>query len=217
MFNSLKSMIFTEDPNQPPAAKPVARPATTEQVASAGQVFQHQPINDKFVEALRKTVKGRQTAFTSLLDSAETLKAYIPDETTRFRAAFDQIKGQGRTARDIAAAIEVHVQDLAAQQLQFDNALDKERVNTVGSLENELTRLGPANDAAQQQIQSMAQQMAALNETINKNNMRLNELQGLIGAENNRIISSKSQFDVALNVVQTELNGQKSIILSALA
>lgn len=222
MWNKLKSLVIEEDPKDA-SAKPaqptpqgVQQGLPSNQPAFVPQAYQPE-VNNQFVDALRTTLKNRSTAYTALLTGADKLAAYIPDQTMRFRASYDQIKTEGRGVKEIAAAIEVHAQDLSSQQMIFSQALDKERAKTVGEFEAELRRLEPANANAQQQIQNMEAQIVKLREQMSGTAQRQLELQQQIAIENDRITTSKQQFDTAMNIVKSELDAQKNIVLTALS
>lgn len=219
MWKTLKSFVVEEDPKDATAAP---APQGVQQAPKPGQpafvppVYQHE-VNNQFVDALRTALKGRSTAYTALLNGAEKLAAYIPDQTMRFKASFDQIKTEGRGVKEIAAAIEVHAQDLSSQQMHFIKALDQERAKTVGECEAELRRLEPANANAQQQIENMEAQIVRLREQISGTTQRQLELQQQVTIENDRIATQKQQFETAMNIVKSELDAQKNIILTALS
>ena len=198
--------------------KPKEQPAPTEakvMTQVAGQPYVA-PADNEFLTALRNSIKGRSSAYTSLVQAADKLASIIPDANMRLKAAF-ATTGEGRSVKDVTNAIDIHIADLESQKLQCKNAIDAQRQSSVGSLQAELTTLKPANDAAQQQITALTEQIRNLTESITRNNTRAAELQLQINAEELRLDSRQQQFDAALNTVKAELTAQKNIVTSTLA
>jgi chromosome segregation ATPase len=218
MWSSIKSALFVDGEATPEASK-VSAPVQGVQ-PTAGGAMNAQPVpvvsDNSFIEALRKAVKTRPTAFTSLLAAADKLANIIPDPNTRLKAAYATVSGEGRGLKEVVGAIEVHIADLEGQKLQFMSALEAQRTAALGTLESEMNSIGPANQSAAQQIQSMTQQIQQLQELIARNTNREAELKGKITAEQARFTVSQQQFESALVLVKTELESQRSAITSTL-
>lgn len=218
MWSSIKNAIFVDEvakPQQQVAAAP-AQTAQHAQVSAGSAPQAMQPADNTFIEALRKAVKGRATAFTSLLAAADKLANIIPDPNTRLKAAYATVSGEGRGLKEVIGAIDIHVADLEGQKLQFMSAVDNQRNAAIGSLESELNSIGPANQSAAQQIQAMTQQIQQLQELISKNTVRETEIKGKIAAEQARFTVSQQQFESALVLVKNELESQRAAIMSTL-
>lgn len=172
--------------------------------------------NNEFVTALRNAIKARQTAFTALLAAADKLAGIIPDPTTRLKAAFATVSGEGRGIREVLQAIDVHIADLESQRLQFTRAMDGQKQSAIGTLQAELDSLKPSNDSAAAQIQSMQQQIQSLQELMANNNTRAGELSAKIATEGARFTTAAQQFETALVLVKGELDGQKAAVSSTL-
>lgn len=218
MLGKLKSLVWEDDPKQA-AAKPAAptgsAPLGAAPVAAAPGVAA--PVDDKFVQALRTAIKNRPTAFTALLAAADKLASIIPDSNTRLKAAYATVAGEGRDVRTILGAIEVHAADLESQRMAFTKQAEDAARAAIGAKQAELDSIDPSIASAQSQIESLTRQIQSLNDTIAQKSARKAELTADIANENARFAGAKSQFETALTIVKSELDGQKAIIQSALS
>ncbi len=213
MLDKLKGFIFEEDTN----TKTNQAPAPSSSSVSTGTPVQASAptIDDEFVQALRAALKARSTAFTALLNNADKLSTVIPDANMRLRAAFQMLEGRG--LKEILGAIDVHSADLESQRMQFARQAEEASKSAIGSKQLELDTIDPAIQNAQQQIEMLTRNIAALNETIAQKNSRKAELTIQISEENQRFESAKQRFETALTIVKSELEGQRAIIQSALS
>lgn len=203
------------------ATQAPAKPQTTAQVGTAGTATvntQSVPVsvNNEYLTLLRNAIKARSTAFTALVANADKLANVIPDSAMRLKAAFEMVKGDGRGLKEIMGAIDVHLADLESQRMQFGAAMTRQKQTAIGVLQSEFDSLAPANQTAASQIQALQQQIAALQETMNRNTSRAAELQSQITTEGMRFTTAEQQFETALQIVKTELEGQKAVVGSTL-
>jgi chromosome segregation ATPase len=219
VWSKISSALFVDEskPKSTPGQTPIPAPGTplgaSTSAPSAGVMT---PAQNPFADALRAAIKNRPTAFTSLLAAADKLANIIPDPTTRLKAAYATVSGEGRGLREVVGAIDVHVADLEAQKMQFMQALERQRREALGAIEAELSSLPQSNNTANAQIQAMTQQIQQLQELIVKNNARIAELQANATAESTKFTTSQQQFEAALVLVRGELEGQKSAVMSTL-
>ena len=190
------------------SAPPVRQPATLPS-ASAG------PSDNPFIDLLRQAVKARNSPYTSLQLAIDKL-SMIPDPTVRTQAAFATIQGEGRGAREVLQAVDVHLQDLESQKMQFSQAVERQRTAALGALQSELDSIAPANAAAQQQIEQLSQQINNLTQQIGQRNARAGEVQAQIATEGQRFTLQGQQFEAALTIVKAELEGQKMVLATTL-
>ena len=209
----LNKYVLAGDGDTAKPAAPAAAPATQALGAAPSTVA----ASNEFVTALRNAIKARSTVYTALLQAADKLVSIIPDPNTRLKAAFASVQGEGRGLREVIGALDVHVADLESQRMQFGQALAKQREAAVGVLQRELDGLKPANDTAAQQIQAMTAQIQQLQTLITTNTTRAAELQGQITAQTMQFTQTEQQFVSALQIVKSELDGQKAAVMSVLS
>jgi hypothetical protein len=218
MFNSLKNMIFEEDPNEvKPAAHAQAAPTFTNgQLAPASPGFTTTPqVSPEFVTAIRKVVLGRNTALTQLLGAADKLTTIIPDPTTRFKAAF-ATAGNGRSVKQIAEAVDIHISDVDGEELRFKAAIDQKVASEVGTLEQRAQLAAQAIQSAQQQIEQAQQRITELTQQIGRQQGEQAQAQAEANAKRNEIEQASVQFKLAAQHVRHELQSHKTTIMSAL-
>jgi hypothetical protein len=213
MFDKLKSMLY-EDAAPAPQA-PVA-PATASVAGSAPIAVTLGPVvNVDMVAAIRKAVFGRNTAFTQLLSASEALADVIPDPTMRLKAAH-KTGGAGRTGKQIADAVDVHLQDVDGEELRFKNLIDSKVQNEVGSIDGQVQVATSQAAQAAQEIEQLNQRIGGLQKLIADMNGKATELSAQSVAKRTELDTAMAQFKLAANAVRTELNGSKTAILSTL-
>jgi chromosome segregation ATPase len=216
MWKTLKNLVVEDDSSGQSAAPKTTTTAATP-LGHAAPASTAVAADNKFVQALRGAIKNRATAFTSLLAAADKLVTIIPDPTTRLKAAFATVAGEGRGVKEVLGALEIHASDLEGQRLQFQRAAEEAKNIAVGGLQRELDTIQPSVAGAQSQITSMQTQIQSLNELIAQKSARGAELTAQISTENQRLTTSQQEFETALTIVKSELDGQKAIILTALS
>lgn len=215
MWSTIKGALFEGEEQKPQQEQVQSKPITSNQAGGSSGTT---PLtNDKFVSALKTAIKNRQTAFTALMAAAEKLANIIPDPNTRLKAAYATIQGEGRGAKEILGAIEVHQADLESQKLSFNKQSEDALRLTIGGKQSELDSIDPSIQTAQNQIQALTQQIQTLNETIAQRTARKAELTADIANDSATFARAKQEFETALTIVKTELDSQKAVIVSALS
>ena len=210
--NSLKNMIFEQDKTPQPETA-TAVPVKASQSAPVPSL----DASNKYVGLLRQAMQQRPTALTALTNAAEKLEGVIPDRSMRIKAAFQMVKSDGRGVKELLDAITIHVADLESQRLQFSRAMETESATAIGTLESEASTLAFNTKSAQDQILQLQSQLNGLTNIINENNTKAFEITNKIAGEKNRLDQNARQFDVALQIVKGELEGQRTVIQSALS
>ena len=207
---AIKEFVMEDDSSATVAAVvAVAAPATSAPLVQS-------VVDNKYIEALRASIKARPTALTALTIAAEKLE-FIPDANMRLKAAFQSVKSEGRGVKEILEAITVHAADLESQKLQFTRALETESETTVGRLQDHNLNLKSEVDSARLQIKSFESQIEKLNEIISKHSVTSNANSAQINDEKSRLARNAQQFEIALTVVKNELESQRVVIQSALS
>lgn len=204
----------TQTTQQPNSAASSAVPAAIQQPAGAAQA---PAATNKFVDVLRTSIRNRQTAFTALVTAADRLSNIIPDASTRLKAAFATIAGEGRDVRSIIQALDVHAADLDGQRMAFERQAEQAMKTTTGTWQAELDTIDPTIKSLQDQALALQQQIQSLSESITAKGSRKVELQNLLSVEQQRFEAARQEFNTALTLVKSELDGQRAIIQSALS
>jgi hypothetical protein len=212
-LNAIKSAVY----ETPPEAAPVAAPTTASvgTVSAPAAVTLGPVVNTDMVAAIRKAVFGRNTAFTQLLTASEALADVIPDPTMRLKAAH-KTGGAGRTGKQIADAVDVHLQDVDGEELRFKNLIDSKIQNEVGAIDSQVATATSQAQQAAAEIEQLQHRIGGLQKLITDMNGKATELSAQSVAKRAEFDTALSQFKVAANAVRTELNGSKTAILSTL-
>lgn len=208
-LDSVRGAIFTEDSITSAKKPPIQN--QTDQTAPLNQ-----PVN-RYIEVLKTAIKSRPTALTALIQTSEKLAKVIPDSSTRLKAAFEMVRGEGRGIKELLAAFEIHAADLESQRLAFERSIEKEQHKSVGNLETEISNIQVWTQNTNIEIQQAQQRIATLNDEKNASLTRSAELNKLLENEALRFTQEGHDFAAALDIVKTELDTQKSVIQASLS
>lgn len=146
-------------------------------------------VDSKLVELLERKINEANLPgpdYLELLQSAEQMKQYIPDETTRLKAAFGSIQGMDpRMTKDVVlASIDTYLGVIEAERgkakLRKETVEDKAATNLrIEQLREELKTLTDKSIDLNSEIQKNTAETTAFeartNATIDKVTNRLNE------------------------------------------
>ncbi len=212
MFKSIKGLLFEEDPAQAaaPQAAPAQTAATTATIPTQPGQAAAAPIatspKQAIVEAIRKATMSRNTAYTQLARAADALHDLIPDQVMRLKAAY-RTSGAGRTAQQIAEAIDIHLQDVGGEELRFHQMIEGKLSVVVGGQRRQAQAAADAAKAAQEQIHALEKLIAEKNEEA----IRIMAEAAQLEAD---LQQSHADFKLAAAQVRSELEGSKALIIS---
>jgi hypothetical protein len=198
MIKGLSSLLF-KDPELPTGTTPpptsaapanatpvITTPASTAPATGAAVTG---AVRAEMLAAVRQEVfEKNPTAYVKLLDMANKMKAAIPDETMRLKAAIPVV---GVTATDINAAMTQHTQALHGVQTRFGAESSRQRDSKV--VAKEARRAVIASDIA-----ALAQQMSALQAEDVK-------LAGDITAYKMQLAQTEADFAATVTQIESEL------------
>ena len=210
MWNAIKGAIFEEDGAE---AKPGDKPVTTTTV-TAGNIPSTpmtigSTVNPEFVAAIKKSVFGKQTALTSLVEAADKLANIIPDQTTRFKAAY-ATAGNGRTVQQIAAAADIHLADVEGEELRFKAAVD-------AKLGTEISQLEASANSAASHIEQLQRQIAEAQARITQLSQQQAEAAAQASSKKMELQLTSDQFKAAAQLVRNEIQTLRTAVTTALA
>ena len=173
-------------------------------------------VNQDMVSAIKKVTFGRNTAFTQLLSAAEALADVIPDATMRLKAAH-KTAGAGRTGKQIADAVDVHLQDVDGEEMRFKAAVDAKASAEIGTIEAQAAVATQQIQQAQAEIQQAQQRIAELTSQIGQLTQTAATAQAQVVQKRGELEAAQAQFKLAAQAVRNELSANKAAILSTLA
>jgi prefoldin subunit 5 len=218
MWSALKGALFEEDPNAPKPAPVAAKPAAvvTGAAPTVGQPIVFAPtVNQAFVDAIRKAVFSKQTALTSLVQVADTMAAIIPDQTTRYRAAF-AAAGGGRTVQQVAAAADIHLSDIAGEESRFTAAATAKLGGEMRNMQQVEASLGQGIESATRDIAAARKRIEDLETQVRDATNRLAETQAAIASKKAELEQASSEFKAAADAVRTEITTLRQVVVSSL-
>lgn len=212
MFKAIKGFLYEEDPAQAaaPQAAPAQTAATTATIPTQPGQAVAAPIatspKQAIVEAIRKATMSRNTAYTQLARAADALHDLIPDQVMRLKAAY-RTSGAGRTAQQIAEAIDIHLQDIGGEELRFHQMIESKLATEVEGRRRQAQAAADAARSAHEQIQ-------ALEKLIIEKNEEATRISGEAAQVSLDLQQSHADFKLAARQVRTELEGAKALIIS---
>lgn len=224
MFDAVKGLLFKEEsltpatPKEPAVAKSTGIGGFAAQPGVASPGGHVTPtLNAEMVEALKKVVTNRKTAFTTLEEKSNAMAAAIPDETMRTRAAFGILSAEGRNATDIIKAIEIHVVDIDGEQGRFSQAIAQAKTEKSGALRNEIANIEKALTNDNDLIQRLQQQIADAQGRVINNQQQITEKSSAVAMVEAECDAKAQQFNAAAEAVKNSLTQRKNVLSSVLS
>jgi chromosome segregation ATPase len=157
-------------------------------------------------QTLLAQVLNRATAYTALTDKLAPLEPIVPDERTRYQAAYALIKGS-RTLEQVVQAIDLqHLAALDAEVARFTAQLKDTEQREIEHRGDEVKTLNTRIDALHEQIR-------VAEEALQAERDRVADVTRQIDAKRQEIAAVQAQFDTATQQVKTLLEQAKAKVL----
>jgi uncharacterized coiled-coil protein SlyX len=223
LFSGLKDLILEEEfPVRSGSAAAQPSPVATAPVSSGGaSAAPVNAANSTIVANLSQLVLSRATAYTALTEAMTPLADIIPDEMTRYRAAFAVIK-KSRTLEQVIQAIDLqHMQILEGEVTRFTAQAKEKEGSEVHARISEAKTLNAKIEAANAQVVSIRQEMEArireIEEGVQRDRKRIDDINREVEEKRAAIASVQHQFDGAVSSVKESLLQEKANILKYLS
>lgn len=174
-----------------------------------------QSVNQEYVDAIEGIVNNRKTPYTTFVETSKKLEAIIPDETTRLKAAFVSISGEGRSLDTILQAIDIHISDISGEVMRFARTSETQIQQQVVLVKNNAEAKRAENQALSTQISNLQQQISALTDKIAANTNEANTLDAEAATAEVKIHTVENAFKSTADFVVNKLTSRKAM-LSAL-
>lgn len=216
-MDKLKGVLYEQPEGQSPAQVTASTGlGVASMTTPGGQALSPiASVNADMVSAIKKVTFGRNTAFTQLLAASEALADVIPDQVMRLKAAH-KTAGGGRTGRQIAEAVDVHLADVDSEERKFGQMIDGKIASDVGAIEQEARSAQQTVDHGTAEIQQLTQRIAELQVSIGQAQGVVQTAQVQVSQKRQELDGAKNDFKLAANAVRNELNNSKSAIVSTL-
>lgn len=224
-FDRIKSMLWESDDKPAPAAPTQAAPpgaavpsapggAPGRPQAMGAQLF---GVDPEMVAQLKAVVTKRQTPYTALMDAAKLLEAFIPDEPTRFKAAFAQVSANGqRTSASLVPAIELHLTDLDSEARAFGAMLQQQVADKVESNVRQAAQAREQAQALRQRAEQLQQQATEALSQAQAAETQALDADGKAGQAKAEIDGVQQRFTQAVEAVKTDLSAKKTYLSTIL-
>lgn len=130
---------------------------------------------------------------------AETLEAHIPDEKTRFSAAFASLSVQGLTKNRLIEAAAHYKEVISADKVKFDLAIDNKSNAELDSRKVSVSAL-------EKKMVDNAELIKALTKEISDAQTKIAAMKSEILEEEKRLASNKSGYNVAYEAMINRIN-----------
>lgn len=213
VWNAVKGAMVEDDA---PAAQAPQGNATAQPAKAGSMSFQPTTaVNAEMVATIRKQTFSRNTALTALITASDALADIIPDPAMRLRAA-QKTAGAGRGAKELAEAVQIHLNDVDSAEMQFGQALEGKIKAEVGGLNMQASGAEQQINSANTEIQNLNTRIQQLQQNIGEQTTNLANLRAQASTKEAELRQKELEFKAAAAAVRNELNGHKATILSTL-
>jgi len=221
-FGGLKDLILEEGAPASSVAKSAAPQAAMALVSAA--TVGAMPVSSKnspLTASLMELVLNRTTAYTALTEAMEPLVDIIPDEKTRYRAAFAVIK-KSRTLDQVLQSIDMqHVAALEDEVARFASQAKARGAADVDARISQAQIIRGNVEAAEQQVIKLRQETEARVRTIEEGAARerqqVEQIESEVEEKRLAIAAVQRDFDAATAAVKEALQQAKAKIQQYLA
>lgn len=207
----------TPAPGQGFVAAPAGTPAAAPMPAGPAVASTSSPM----FANLMSVALSRATAYTALTEAMEPLQEIIPDEMTRYKAAFALIK-KSRTLEQVVQAIDLqHIEALEEEVARFGVQAKNKQFQDVQQRLDEADGIKARIEAANARIVQLRQELEAQVKTIEdgvaRDRQRAQEIDRAVEESRQAIASVQRQFDSAAAAVREQLTSAKAKVLKYLS
>ena len=228
-FSGLKDLILEEEKpaaNGPAIAKPSAANSSAQGLPSGDSAAQfssqaNSVAHSSMAASLLEQVLNRATAYIALTDAIKPLEEIIPDEMTRYRAAFAIVK-KNRSLDQVLQAIDMqHLQILEDEVTRFAGQAKQKEATDINVLVAEAKTLTDNVEAAAQQTIKLREEtenrIRIVEEAAQRDRTRVDEIERDLLEKRQAIAQVESQFNSAVASVRNSLLQSKAKILKYLS
>lgn len=216
--NRLFGWMFVEDSNK---ESETVKPCTSQEASAPTAVAVPSPVvtsvpaptimasgdvDTKLVELLERKINEANLPgpdYLELLQSAEQMKQYIPDETTRLKAAFGSIQGMDpRMTKDVVlASIDTYLGVIEAERGKAKLRMEKLRKETVEDKAEELKATNLRIEQLREELKTLTDKSIDLNSEIQKNTAETAAFEARTNATIDKVTNRLSEDKVRLTQI----------------
>jgi len=201
-FNKIAG-AFVELPAEQPAA--VSAPTPHHAIVVSPPL-----VNSEMIKTISEAALTRPSEYVTFLGVAQKLAGVIPDETTRMKAAL----ATSHSPEAIVRALDVHIAEVDNQIGEFRKTLNAARTSEVLAPRNTVAEKTGENGRLAGEVKALEDRLAALNETVRKNNADIIALSAQADTAEAKIVSTENAFREAAVAVQRDFQARQSFLNS---
>jgi hypothetical protein len=188
---------------------PVSRPNVVAPCAAASPVAPSDTAPDEVIKVLQGIAMGKQSTYSKFLAALAPLERYIPDEASRYKAAFD-VLGSAQTVSQIVRDIEVeHIAAVDAEVKRFQASASGAQQQEISARVQKIEDLQAASQADASELEALRLEMAkrteALNLKIKRQADQADVLRSEVSSKQADIARKQRQFEAAVVTVRAQL------------
>lgn len=221
-FGKLKDVLFEPDPVVPqaPAGRPAAAAGRGSPPAGGGErpdapsgAAPNSAASSPMVERMMEVVMEKTTAYTALVEAITPLEAFIPDEASRYKAAFG-IVGKTRTLEQIIQSIDMqHLPALEAESQRFHGQAQSQQDLQINARIREIASLKGTVSSAEEERKRLEARLQQIQQEVDAAHKKIAGFDTEIAAKRAEIVQVNAQFENALTVVKAQLVEARAKVL----
>jgi hypothetical protein len=209
VFDKIKSIFIVTDPaapgqeNQaprtaetPPAAQ--TQNSTSRPVAAPKGVGQPTAdLTDMLLKAIEsKNIEGFD--YLEFKNSLKSLDKMIPDESTRYKSAFEMGKTMGLTKDALLKYAGVYIDVLEAERKKFNEAVENQKSTRIQERAQQMDEMEAQIGQKQELIKKLQSEIEQINQSLGQVKKEIEESAGRIDLRN-------SQFQASFSLVYNQI------------
>lgn len=205
-LGKLRDVLFEPEstPGAPAAADRSAATASAPRPSAAAQMAAAQARNP-MVDRMMEVVMEKTTAYTALVEAVTPLEAFIPDEASRYKAAFG-IVGKTRTLDQIVQSIDMqHLPALEAESQRFHGQAKNQQDLQINARIREIDSLRASVAKVDEERARLQERLGQIQQEVEAAHKKIAGFESEIAAKRAEIVEVNIRFESALAVVKAQL------------
>ncbi|WP_457282028.1 hypothetical protein [Polaromonas sp. P5_D5] len=205
-FGKLRDVLFEPEPTPgaPAAADKSAITAPAPLPSAAANVAAAKAKNP-MVDRMMEVVMEKTTAYTALVEAVTPLEAFIPDEASRYKAAFG-IVGKTRTVDQIVQSIDMqHLPALEAESQRFHGQAKNQQDLQINARIREIDSLRASVAKVDEERARLQERLGQIQQEVETAHKKIAGFEREIAAKRAEIVEVNIRFESALAVVKAQL------------
>jgi hypothetical protein len=205
-FGKLRDVLFEPEPAPgAPAAADKSAATSTAPAPSAAAHVAAVKVKNPMVDRMMEVVMEKTTAYTALVEAVTPLEAFIPDEASRYKAAFG-IVGKTRTLDQIVQSIDLqHLPALEAESQRFHGQAKNQQDLQINARIREIDSLRASVAKVDEERVRLQERLGQIQEEVATAHKKIAGFESEIAAKRAEIVEVNIRFESALAVVKAQL------------